>query len=361
MTTDGDASHGASRQGQFSEGAVAGVTRAHSSQRDRALRRGRILKATVEVVAERGYAGASVGLVVARARVSRRTFDGLFADLEQCLVAVLDGALERAAPLVVEEFAQDGPWQEGMRGALAAMLDFFDEEPALARVCLVELGAATPLVRAHRERILAAFAGLVLERIEREVSHPSPLAAEGTYASVVGIVGARLTASEPVPLIELLGPLMGIILAPFLDPEQVAREVQRGDELARELHARRGPAGGAEQSSPRAPAEVPEALRNIRAHRARRCLLYVARHPGASSRQVGEDIGVSHRGQLARMLSRLAALGLLVKQTGGPGRPNAWSLTAEGERVALALARQSCASSHTRNENSRQFGGVSLT
>jgi AcrR family transcriptional regulator len=307
-------------------------------------RRERILQAAVQVVAERGYAGASVGLVIARARVSRRTFDGCFAGLEECLMAILDRALEDAAPLVVEAFddlAPTYPWQEGMRGALGAILDFFDAEPALARVCLVELGVATPIVRDHRERALAAFARLVLARIESEVSHPSPLAAEGAYASVVGIVSARLTGNDRRPLIELLGPLMGIIVAPFMDEAQVAREVQRGDELARELLARRDQMGDARVSSPQVPAEVPAALRNIRAHRARQCLLYVAGHPGASSRQVGEGVGVAHRGQLARMLSRLAALGLLLRHAGGPGRPNAWSLTAEGEQVALALSEQS--------------------
>jgi len=338
MATGGDASHGASRYGEFSGNAGARATHAHISQRHRGSRRERILQAAVEVVAELGTSGTSVGLIAARARVSRRTFDNLFADLDDCLIAVLDRALERATPLVTGAFAREVPWQEGMRDALAAMLDFFDAKPALAQVCLVEFGAATPVVREHRGRILAAFAGLVLAQIGTEVSHPSPLAAEGTYASVVGIVNARLTGSDRQPLVELLGPLMGIIVAPFMDKEQVAREVDRGNELAQDLLAKRALVGETEQSSPQA--EVPEALRNIRAYRARQCLMYLAGHPGASSREVGEGVGVSHRGQLARMLSRLAALGLLVKHAGGPGRPNAWSLTAEGERVASALSEQ---------------------
>jgi AcrR family transcriptional regulator len=328
MAKDGDASHDASQHAQSLDGRAAQSPRT------------RILQATVQVVAERGYAGISVGLVISRAQVSRRTFDGLFSDFDECLVAVLDGALERAAPLVAQAFAPDGPWQDGMRSALAAMLEFFDEEPALARVCLVEMQAAGPLVRAHRERILEAFRTLIVARIQSEVSHPSPLAAEGAYASVMGIVNARLIAPERAPLIELLGPLMGVIVAPFMDEAQVAREVRSGNELARELLARRAPVGDAHESSPQALAEVPEALRNIRAHRARLCLLYLVRHPGASNQEVGRGIGVSHRGQLARMLARLAALGLLVKHVGGPGRPNAWSLSTEGERVARALAEQ---------------------
>jgi hypothetical protein len=76
----------------------------------------------------------------------------------------------------------------------------------------------------------------------------------------------------------------------------------------------------------------------------RQCLLYVARQGGRglspSNQEVGKGIGVSHRGQLARLLGSLVALGLLVKRAGAPGRANAWSLSAEGERVARALAEQ---------------------
>jgi AcrR family transcriptional regulator len=303
--------------------------------------RARILDAVVNVVAERGVAGASVELVCTRAKVSRRTFYECFDGLDRCLVAVLDGALARAAPLVVGAFATEDSWQDGMRSALAAMLAFFDEEPALARVCLLELLTAAPVVREHRERILAAFAALVLARVESEVSHASPLAAEGTYASVVGIVNARLVGSGQPPLIELLGPLMGIIVGPFMDQAQVAREVQRGDELARELLARRS--SEAEHRIDMS-VSVPDVLLTARGHRARLCLLYVAeqgeRGLSPSSQQVAVGIGLSRRRQVWGSLEKLAALGLLVKHVGGAGYPNAWSLTLMGERVALALAEQ---------------------
>jgi AcrR family transcriptional regulator len=314
------------------------------------LQRKRILDAVVEVVAERGPAGASVGLVIARAGVSSRTFYECFGGLEECLIAVLDGALERAAPLVVGAFDDSTPtqpWQEGMRGALGAMLDFFDEEPALTRVCLVELGTATPVVREHRERILAAFAGIVVARIGREVSHPSPLAAEGTFASVVGIVNARLNTGEQPLLLELLGSLMGIIVGPFMDEADVAREIEQGDRLARELLERRRrslQAAGA-PSGAQGRVEIPDVLLHPGAFRVRQCLLYVAernargpvgrREP--SNREVGEGIGVAHRGQVGALLAQLARLGLLAKRSGTPGHPNAWRLTAEGELVVSAL------------------------
>ncbi|MGA8015766.1 MAG: helix-turn-helix domain-containing protein, partial [Candidatus Dormiibacterota bacterium] len=52
-------------------------------QRDQ---RERILRSMVETVAEQGYAAATVGEVVARARVSRSSFYAQFSDKEDCFV-----------------------------------------------------------------------------------------------------------------------------------------------------------------------------------------------------------------------------------------------------------------------------------
>src|SRR6202042_589147 len=108
------------------------------------LQRARILQATVEVVAEQGYARASVGQVVARARVSRRTFERLFKGLEDCLATVFDLGLERTIVLVGEAFEREETWQDGLRMALASLLLFLDREPLLTRVWLVESLAAGP-------------------------------------------------------------------------------------------------------------------------------------------------------------------------------------------------------------------------
>jgi AcrR family transcriptional regulator len=299
-------------------------------------RKDAILDAVVAVVAERGVRGASVELVIARARVSRRTFYELFSGIEDCLVAVLDRGLARARPLIVRGFEGEGSWRDGMRAALAGMLAFCDSEIELVRVCLVETLAAGRVVREHRECVAEEFRELVVDRIGGEVSHPPWLASEGVLASVLGIAIARLSAREPQPLLALLGPLMGLILAPYLDEAELAREIERGNELARELLDARVRTAGSEAAA----VTVPPALRDPRAHRLRLCLRYVAEHPGVSNSEVGEGIGVSHRGQLAALLGQLSELGLASKQAGGPGRPNAWWLTVAGQLVAQALEDQ---------------------
>jgi AcrR family transcriptional regulator len=313
----------------------------------REIQRTRILDAVVAVVAEGGMARASVGRVIARAEVSRHTFYGCFAGLEEAVVAVMDRTLGRVSILASSAFDRERSWRDGLRSALAAVLVFFDSEPELARVCIVETMAGGTVVLEHRERVVVAFRSPVVERIEMQVSRVSPLAAEGVMASVLGIMHTRMVTGEPGAFVELLGPLMGLATAPYLGARGVEREIVQGDDLARAILERRSPEP-AHRAEVRV--RVPGVLLTTRAHRARLCLLYMAdqgrRGLTPSNQQVGECIGVSDRGQIARLLGRLAGLGLLCKRVGGPGRPNAWSLTSVGEQVARVLSPSHSDASH---------------
>lgn len=308
------------------------------------LRRSRIVYAVAHVVAERGVAGASVELVVARAQVSRRTFHKHFADLSEAIVAVLEEGFQRAAAEVACAFAGGGAWVESIRSALGATLALFDSEPALARVCLVEAAAGDPLVREHLERRVRAYRELVVARLQDEVSWTSPLAPEGALASVMGVVRARLLAPEAGPLIELVGPLMGLLVAPFATPTELAREVAVGDALARRMTAESTtPERGARA---RARDEVPTPLTHPSAFRLRECLRYVAAHPGASNSEVAAGVGIGHRGQTALLLRRLVTLGLLAKRAGAPGHANAWWATESGDAAARLVDRNGRFSDH---------------
>jgi len=60
---------------------------------------------------------------------------------------------------------------------------------------------------------------------------------------------------------------------------------------------------------------------------------------GANNRQVAARAGISDQGQVSKLLARLERLGLLVNESEGhaKGEPNAWRLTAQGERVAFRI------------------------
>ncbi len=123
------------------------------SQRVRVSRmqRARLLAAATVSIAELGYARASVAHITARARVSRRTFYDLFASREECLIAVMQGALEQVgSEIAVLELAGLG-WRERVRSGLFVILSFLDREPLLARVCVVQALQGAPRVLAWRE------------------------------------------------------------------------------------------------------------------------------------------------------------------------------------------------------------------
>jgi AcrR family transcriptional regulator len=296
-----------------------------------AFQRERIMRAMAEVAAERSYGGATVGLVVARAGVSRRTFYGCFESREGCVLALLDLGLERIGDLVARAFAREDTWQDGVCSALASVLGFLDSEPLLARMWLVESLAAGARSLERRERNLAALRERVVSSWPAEDRWTlPPLAAEGAMASVVGIIHSHIVAGWPTPLIDLLGPLVGVVAAQSLPSRAVASEIERGEELAREIQASTGDTMGTRVA-------IPALLSNPKAHRARRCVLFLGEHPQASNREIASGIGVAHASQISRLLSCLLSERLIAKHSAGAGKRNAWWLTSHGEEVLRAL------------------------
>lgn len=335
------------------ESANGELPRARPRPRGRVVRqRERILWAMVVEAGERGFANCSVGVVISRAGVSRRTFYEHFDDLTDCFLAVLEHGGDRVVGLVSQAFVGRETWSEGLCWALMSLLVYFDSEPLLARVWLVESMTAGGWAIEYRERRLRDLLSLITGAWPLPDSFElRPLAIEGVYASVRSIVVGRVIAGgEQGLLIELLGPLMGIIAAPFLDERGVEREIERGEELARGIIAGdpRYPSpwvgddgfGEAAQGGPNElhGVALPKVLSDPRASRVRASLFFLAAHPGCSNSQVAAGIGVAGKGQISALLARLASEQLAFKTARGAGKPNEWRLTLEGEQAVAVLA-----------------------
>jgi len=302
------------------------------------IQRSRLIAGAVSAIDELGYAQTTVGHITSRTSVSRRTFYELFANREECLTAVL----EDVVGLIALELAAAGldglVWRERVRVGLAAILGFFDREPALARVCVVQALRGSPRVLERREEILAGLVA-VLDEGRREGSRGGEctrLTAEGLVGAAFAIVYARLLRGEHAPLTGLLGELMGMIVLPYLGPAAARRE-----------HARPAPAASrAAVEGARSVQGVGDPLRDIPmrlTYRTARVLEGVAERPGASNRMVGDYAGVGDPGQISKLLARLERVGLLANTGEGhaKGEPNAWRLTPRGEQVALSLQAHS--------------------
>src|SRR5579872_4417770 len=84
------------------------------------IQRSRMLTAAAEAVEEVGYARLTVAQVIARARVSRKTFYDLFEDREDCFLAVFDRSIDQVSALVTDAYERESSWRDGLRSGLLA-------------------------------------------------------------------------------------------------------------------------------------------------------------------------------------------------------------------------------------------------
>jgi len=299
------------------------------------IQRARMLAAAAEVAAELGAGSVTVAQVVERAGISRRTFYEVFDDCEDCLRAAFDNGVRRASEQVLAAYRTPGSWTERVRRALTAALSFFDADPSLAWLLMVESLA----VRASAERraqVMSQLVGAIdAGRGESKTSMlGSTLTAEGVLGAVMGVIQARLSEPEPCPLVELLNPLMSMIVLPYMGAAAARRELERGLPDA-------GMAGDAAAGT----GNPLEGLNMRLTYRTMRVLQTVAVRPGSSNRLVGDASGIADQGQISKLLGRLEKLGLVENLGTGAvrGEPNAWMLTRRGEEVHDALTAQAAA------------------
>jgi AcrR family transcriptional regulator len=302
------------------------------------IQRARLIAGAACVIDELGYAQATVGHITRRASVSRRTFYELFANREECLAAVLGDVVGLVGGQLAAAGLEGLPWRERVRTGLWAMLAFFDREPALARVCVVQALRGGPGVLERREEILAGLAVVVDEgRLEgARGAECTRLTAEGLVGAAFAIVYARLLRGERAPLVGLLGELMGMIVLPYLGPAAARREHARPVPA---VPAARAAAGVGSVTAALVGGDPLEGVRMRLTYRTARVLEGVAEYPGASNRMVADYAGVVDPGQISKLLARLERVGLLVNTGEGHtrGEPNAWRLTPKGEQVARSI------------------------
>jgi AcrR family transcriptional regulator/DNA-binding MarR family transcriptional regulator len=301
------------------------------------IQRSRLLASAVRAVAELGYSQTTVSDIVARSGVSRRTFYQMFANREECLLAVLEDAIGQVGVELERAGLEGLEWRERLRTGLWRILAFLDREPVLAHVCVVGALSGGPAVLERREEVLAGLAGVVDEgRLEAggRARECTALTAEGLVGAAMAIVYARLLKGRREPLTGLLGELMGMIVLPYLGPAAARRELARPAPRKSVAQAR-PPAGSVtEQTDPLE--GVPMRL----TYRTARVLEGAQEHPGASNREVGDLAGIPDPGQVSKLLRRLERLGLLANSGSGvhyKGEAYAWSLTPKGEQVARSI------------------------
>jgi AcrR family transcriptional regulator len=300
------------------------------SQRVAEVQRARMLAAAVQELSERGATNVSVAHIVARSGVSRRTFYELFHDRDECFVAVVDEALASLASVILPAYERQGAWRERMRAALIALLGWVEASRPSARVLLVESPAMGPAALERRNRAIAHVTRAIDAGGQGRDAAPQPLTAEGIAGGALSILQTRLLDTSSSSLLELTGPLMAMIVLPYLGAAAARREGER-------------PMPASAAPPPRR-TEQRDAFGNLPirfTYRTMLVLCAVAERPGASNRLIGQAAEIGDQGQVSKLLARLQRVGLIENTGVGAstrGEPNAWHLTGRGQAVHETIA-----------------------
>ncbi|MFZ1154496.1 MAG: helix-turn-helix domain-containing protein, partial [Solirubrobacteraceae bacterium] len=204
----------------------------------------------------------------------------------------------------------------------------------LARLCLVETLKGGPNVLERRRAVVDGLTAAIDEgRHEAKGADPPSLTAESVVGGAISVIHARLVERSARPLVELTGPLMSMIVLPYLGPAASRKELDRPVPV---------PSVAPKGSNGHVPVPASDPFRGLPIRitfRTVRVLATIGEQPSASNREIGQGAGVTDQGQMSKLLRRLENAGLIENHGEGQarGEPNAWRLTGQGHGVLQAV------------------------
>ena len=194
-----------------------------SREQVEASQRTRLLRATVELGTERGFASLTLTDIVASAGVARSTFYEYFANKEQCFLAAFDYAADR----VLERVLAVGPPPAGefaspVHAYVAKLLELGLEEPGLVRLVATDAEALGPAA-AERQRAIRSRLADGLVTLREFLRRDDPKLAPISHVRALGIVGAitevlqHSVYSSGIDSLPALGPELAAIVLALLE------------------------------------------------------------------------------------------------------------------------------------------------
>lgn len=188
-----------------------GLSRAEvvRSQRDR------ILLAMAEAMAEKGYVATAVADVLRRAKVSRETFYQQFSSKEDCFQAAYARAVEQVMHRLVRIGMTGGETTGNvdpvrLERLLGAYLDALADEPAYARMFLVEVYAAGRETLTRRAELQEGFVGLIADVLHARTPEQH-FACQALAAALSSMVTAKVAVGDIDGLRALREPIVDMV------------------------------------------------------------------------------------------------------------------------------------------------------
>jgi AcrR family transcriptional regulator len=187
--------------------------------------RERILLATAELVAERGYQKTTIELIAKTSRVALVTFYEHFPSKEECFLAAFDESVVAAQEVFAELLNAEDPWEEQISSALEIFLEMVVKEQARAKLCIVEAQAAGSAALGRYQVMLESVAPKLREG--REFNPRSSRLPDGLEVAIAGgiawLVHQRLVAGQVDDLMALLPEMLQVTLTPYIGEVEAGR------------------------------------------------------------------------------------------------------------------------------------------
>ena len=187
--------------------------------------RERMLLATAELVAERGYRRTTIELIAKTAKVALTTFYEHFESKEECFLAAFDENVDAAAEVFAELVDPELDWADQISTGLEVFLEMVAGETPRATLCLVESQAAGPAALARYQGMLERVAPKLREG--RALNPRSARLPEGLEVALAGgiawLVHQRLVAGEAAEIKALLPEMLQITLTPYVGEVEAGR------------------------------------------------------------------------------------------------------------------------------------------
>jgi AcrR family transcriptional regulator len=213
----------------------AALTRENVAQEQRR----RIMRATGELAAKRGYNNVSMELIVKRAKVSFKTFYNLFDSKEEAFIELFDSVAAETRDEIDAAIRSepDAPWAQQVVVALAGLFGRILQDPIIARACIVEAPAVGPSIAGRYQETMRALSPLLRRGRDLKPDGPElPETLEDTLAgSVLWSAYQRLIIGEVDRIESLLPETVIFLLRPYVGEDEAARwgewSRERGSEL----------------------------------------------------------------------------------------------------------------------------------
>jgi AcrR family transcriptional regulator len=189
--------------------------------------RERLLEAMLLVSGERGYENISVQDVIERAGASRATFYKHFGDKEDCFAQAYGDAAGWLYQRLTAIARRQPGWREGLRAALAELLEFCANQPALARALFVEAHAAGGAALAEHDLLMERLSHAI-DRARREIPSrqaPPPITATFMVGAIETLVRTKLMSDEPETAPEMLPGLLHFVVMQFFGEDAAWEEM----------------------------------------------------------------------------------------------------------------------------------------